>query len=232
MTNTNDAEDIGRGPESESSEDKGMLKKILNPGMWSCIFTGVLMVFSGLLYEVNNKANETSIATQRAFISFAGPIVVRDIRGNKLKGVNFYYVMSNSGTTPASETDLEWNMSLGPTIPQKGLDFETLPQNERTASVLGPKANFQFKPVYLSVEDMEAVADGKEHLFFWGWVTYRDIFKGTPERLSEFCIDVTSATWTKANHTDPMADLTMVTPPCPVHYCYDQKCEDYTARTK
>jgi hypothetical protein len=209
-----------------------MLKKILNPGLWTCIFTGVLMVFSGLLWKVNDKANETSIATQRAFISFAGPFFVKDISGKKLKGVNVFYGMSNSGTTPASPTVLEWNMSLGTTVPQKGLDFDTLPQGERMTSVLGPKGNFQFKPVYLSTEELEMIADGKKHLFFWGWVTYRDIFTGTPERLSEFCTDITSATWSASNHTNPNVDIKTENPPCPVHNCYDEECEDYGSRTK
>jgi len=159
MPNANDAEDIGQRPQSESSENKSMLKKILNTGMWTCIFTGVLMVFSGLLWKVNDKANDTSIATQRAFVTFSGPLLVKDIQGRKLKGINVYYGMSNSGTTPASAATLEWNMSLGPTSPQKGVDFDTLPQNERMPLVLGPKVGFQMKPVYLSIEELEMVAE-------------------------------------------------------------------------
>src|SRR5271168_4444161 len=131
MPDANDAEDIGKGSQRESSEDKGMLKKIFNTGVWTCVFTGVLMVFSGLLWKVNENANDTSIATQRAFISFVGPILVKDIQGRKLKGLNVYYGLTNSGTTPASAANLEWNISLGPTNPQKGVDFDTLSQNER-----------------------------------------------------------------------------------------------------
>src|SRR6266446_8927484 len=108
MPYTNDPENIGKGSQSESSEDKSMLKKFLNPGIWSCIFTGVLMVFSGLLYRVSDKANNTSIATQRAFVTFAGPLLVKDIQSRKLKGINVYYAMMNSGTTPASAAVLEW----------------------------------------------------------------------------------------------------------------------------
>jgi hypothetical protein len=185
-----------------------------------------------LLWKVSDKANDTSIATQRAFVSFTGPLLVKDIQGRKLKGINVYYAMTNSGTTPASIGILEWNMSLGPTIPQAGVDFDTLSQNERMPLVLGPKAAFQMKPVYLSVEDLETVAESKKHLFFWGWITYRDIFSDTPERLSEFCTDIASATWTRPNHTDPSADFKTDSPPCPIHNCYDQQCEDYNTRTK
>lgn len=232
MPDTNDAGDIGQGRQSESSEDKGMIKKVFNPGMWTCIFTGFLVVFSGLLYIVSDKANNTSIATQRAFISFGGPGLVKDVQNRKLKGINVYYALSNSGTTPASAAILEWNMSFGPTLPQKGVDFDTLPQKERVPLVLGPKAAFQMSPVYLSLEDLELVSENKKHLFFWGWITYRDIFPDTPMRLSEFCTDIASATWTRQNHTDPAVDFKTDSPPCPIHNCYDQQCEDYSIRTK
>jgi hypothetical protein len=230
MPDTNDTEDIGQGSQSESSKDKGMLKKFLNPGMWTCIFTGVLMVFSGLLYIVSNKANETSVATQRAFISFSGPGFVKITNGKKLRGVNILYAMSNSGTTPARSGVSEWNLSLGPTAPQRGLDFDKLPQSERLSIVLGPKANFQLTPIAISMEDLEAVGAGKKHLFFWGWTTYRDIFSGTPVRLSEFCTDITGITWAKADHTDAMGDINTSNPPCPTHNCYDEDCEDYSRR--
>jgi hypothetical protein len=232
MPDTNNAEHVGQSPQSDNTEDKGVFKKYLNAGTWTAIFTGVLIVFSGLLWRVNDKANDTSIATQRAFVSFGGPIFVKDIQGRKLKGINVYYAMSNSGTTPVSAAILEWNMSIGPTSPQKGVDFDTLSQNERVPLVLGPKAGFQMKPVYLSIEDLEMVAENKKHLFFWGWITYRDIFTDTPERLSEFCTDIASATWTRPNHTDPTIDFKTDSPPCPIHNCYDKQCEDYTKRTQ
>ncbi len=215
-----------------------MFKKFLNrfffgkSGAWTAIFTFVLMVFSGLLWKVNDKATETSIASQRAFVSASGPVIMKDIRGRKWVAVSVYYLWSNSGTTPAKNEASEWNMSLGPTIPGKGLDFDNLPQSERLSLVLGPKAGFQLPPVYLSTEDLEMVAEGKKHLFFWGWTTYRDIFSGTSVHLSEFCTDITSATWTMPDHTNPTADWKTTSPPCPVHNCYDQDCEDYSTRTR
>lgn len=199
---------------------------------WTAGATIVLMVFSGLLWKVSDRANETSVASERAFVSFSGPVFVKDIQGNKWKGLNVYYAWSNSGTTPAKDEISEWNMSLGPTVPEKGLNFDNLSQNERMSLVLGPKAGFQLTPVYLSTADLEAVSEGKKHLFFWGWTTYRDIFSGTPRHLSEFCTDVTSAIWTLPDHTSLAADLKTIQPPCPVHNCYDEDCEDYSTRTK
>jgi hypothetical protein len=62
-------------------------------------------------------------------------------------------------------------------------------------------------------------------IVFYGWVTYRDIFKDSPERLSEFCRTL----------------ATMVIQPqraqsawgyCPTHNCTDEDCPDYKERIK
>jgi hypothetical protein len=200
--------------------------------VWTAAATVVLVVFSGLLWKVSDRTNETSITSQRAFISFSGPYIVADVKDKKMKGTNVYWVMANSGTTPADGVVIESNMSLGQAVPEKGIDFDGLPQTERQKLVLGPKGSYQFKPLYLSIEDWDAIANAKEHLFFWGWVTYHDIFNGTPERLSEFCTDITKVNWNKEDHSDPTGGINTINPPCPTHNCYDEECEDYNERTK
>jgi hypothetical protein len=198
---------------------------------WSAAATVVLVVFTCLLWKVSERANETSIATQRAFISFTGPGFTKDVDGKSLKGIKVTYVMGNSGTTPANAATSQWNSSLGPTVPQKNVDFDILPQSERLSFILGPKALFQLKPVTISTQDLEAVAEGKKHLFFWGWTTYRDVFTSSV-RLSEFCTEIDAVKWTKPNHADPSADILTDSPPCPTHNCYDEDCEDYHRRVQ
>ena len=227
---TEDISPVEKSPAPE--EPKQSTKRFFNPGAWSAIFTGVLVFFTRLLYKVNDRATEASIASQRAFLSFSGPALIKDIQKGKWTGLRVYYLWSNSGTTPAKDGTSEWNMSFGPIVPAKGLDFDSLPQNERHAFVIGPKAAYQLSPVYLSTQDLEAVAENKKHLFFWGWVTYRDIFSGTPLHLTEFCTEITSAVWTQQDHASPAADWNTTSPSCPVHNCYDEDCEDYSTRTR
>jgi len=199
---------------------------------WTAVATIALGVFSFLLWKVNDRANETSIDSQRAFINFTGPLYVQDIQNNVVKGTNVYWGMSNSGTTPANAVVFEWNLSLGQSVPDKPIDFDSLSQNEREHLVLGPKANYQMKPVYISLDDWEKVVDGKEHLFFWGWAVYRDVFTDTPPRVSEFCTDITSAAWVspKIPHSSLKNGIKTVNPSCPTHNCYDENCEDYRRR--
>lgn len=199
---------------------------------WTATATIVMMIFSGLLWKANSRANDAAIMSQRAFITFTGPGMVPNTQDKKFLGTNAYWGMTNSGTTPADRVVFEWNLSLGSATPQESTDFDSLPQNERERGVLGPRASYQFKPIYISQQDWEDVVAGRKHLFFWGWATYHDIFKGTPERLSEFCTDVSSAVWATPDHTATNAQVNMVTPTCPTHNCYDEECTDYGTRTK
>jgi hypothetical protein len=34
---------------------------------------------------------------------------------------------------------------------------------------------------------MEAIRDGSQSLYLWGWAEYDDVFPGTPRRRTEFC---------------------------------------------
>jgi hypothetical protein len=242
MPDTNESSSMENGRQHGTHEEIQVANDFVHKyfigkaGAWTALFTCVLTVFTGLLYLVNNQANRTAIESQRAFINFSGAQFQPDVdpKTKQLRGTRVYWNMTNNGTTPANTVEIEWNLSLGSVAPDKNTDFDSLPQTERQRLVLGPKASYIFKPVYLSMEDWENVADGKEHLFFWGWAVYKDIFDRTPVRLSEFCTDVTNVTWSNPSlkHTDINNPLSTVNPPCPTHNCYDENCEDYSKRTR
>src|SRR3989442_10894459 len=96
MPNADDAASIAKSRYSENTENQSMFKKFLNKfffgkaGAWTAIFTFIVSVFSGLLWRVSDKANETSIVTQRAFLNFSGPALAKEAAGKKLKGINVY----------------------------------------------------------------------------------------------------------------------------------------------
>jgi hypothetical protein len=201
---------------------------------WTAFATVMMMVFSGLLWHVSDVANETNRETQRAMLSSSGPIIqkVNMPDGKTLKGFSVTYFWANGGTIPAKEGRAQFNLSLGATRPTTGLDFMSLPQSSTIPFVLGPKGAIQMAPVSISREEMDAVEQGKLHLFFWGWVIYRDGLLDTPRRLSEFCTDITNVTWSKPDHTDATVDIVTSSPPCETHNCYDEQCADYSALAK
>lgn len=202
---------------------------------WTAVFTAVLMVFSGLLYMVSDKANEVNIATQRAIVNSMGPSWQRipSPDGKSIIGWRFDYGWQNSGRTPAKNAVAQTNLYTGDKHPNKGLDFSTLPQNNSLAFVLGPNASFGMPSNDVPLSTLKEISDGKKHMFFWGWIVYEDGIPGTPKRLTEYCMDVNSLSFSKPEDpSNPASDLVANWPPCETHYCYDEQCSDYDARTK
>jgi hypothetical protein len=212
---------------------------------WTAVFTGILTLFTGLLLlvamrqttisrqstELSRQSTESSRASQRAFLGIAiSPRLEAVAPQGKVTGYKVHMGWKNNGTTPTQSALAEFNIADWAERPSRGFDFAQLPQAERQEYVVGPQASWEVLTVPLS---FDMLSDGR-HLFGWGWVVYRDIFKGTPVRLSEFCFELTNPKW--LGPTGPVVGLDRLkpntlfvldTPPCQTHNCYDEQCEDY-----
>jgi len=232
--------EIEESGESEDANDQGLMRNIYNflfagkAPFWTALATVMMMVFSGLLLNVTKIANQINVESQRASLSATGPSIIKrnSPDGKKLDGLNFSYFWVNSGSTPAKDGKTEFNVYVGSAFPLASTDFSKLPQSQVMQFVTGPKAGMQTLSVPISLGDLDDIANGKKHMFFWGFAVYRDSFPDTPMRVSEFCTDVTSITFSKADHTDPTGDVNFGTPPCEAHNCYDEACPDYDARIR
>jgi hypothetical protein len=138
--------------------------------------------------------------------------------------------MVNSGTTPTKYSTYEMAAAVRDISPNDGTDFDSLPQTERYPFVFGPRQIYDGLGAEISLSDVQSIRDKEKHVFFWGWVVYRDIFDGSPIHLSEFCFNETNPRWTKPNHSDVTGNLAMTTLPCQTHNCYDTDCKDYESR--
>jgi hypothetical protein len=229
-----------------NQQEKGRKQMTQNPpekpdhwyssaGFWTAVFTGVLCLFTALLWKVSNEANTFNASNQRAMINFGGPYLSKKMAadGKKVDGWQVYYAWSNSGRNPAKGVEAQFNYSLSDRRPTKDLNFGELPTRDTLPLILGPGTMFQMPPVDLSLDDLSSIESRKQHLFFWGWITYDDGNPHSSRRLTEFCTDVTGLTWTgPSDHTDPLANFSIQTPPCETHNCYDETCADYDQRTK
>ena len=203
-------------------------------GWLTAIFTGVLMIFNGLLWYVTKQSTESTLASQRAFLSIAfSPSIegVLDSRSatnpGKITGYRVHMGWVNNGATPMLTALAEFNVANGADRPARGFDFAQLSQAERQEYVVGPHASWEVLPVPMSFDTLTSTESGR-HTFAWGWVVYRDIFKGTPARLSEFCFELTNPKWLGGpDHTNPTNPVSVTTLPCQTHNCYDEQCEDY-----
>jgi hypothetical protein len=202
----------------------------------TAIATCVFVVFCALLWKVNKETYQSSIAAQRAFITTTGLDArvgrIADNDGKKVIGYTFGTAWVNSGSTASKTATMLNSVAVWPAAPQGGFDFDSLPDIGKRSFVFSPKQGTPAPPAFVSLENMEAAAQGKAHVFFWGWVVYHDVFPGTPTRLAEYCIELTNVKWTKVDHSDLGAELTMATPACQTHNCLDGECPDYKKRTE
>jgi hypothetical protein len=204
-------------------------------GSWTAVFTGVLCVFTGLLWRVSYQTTQFNAANQRAIINFIGPMVAKKMTpdGKKIDKwqVNFGWV--NNGKNPAKNGFAQYNFSLSDKAVAKDTDFDSLPTRETIPLIVGPGLEYMEEPVDLTDNELKDVSNGKQHLFFWGWMTYDDGNPGSPKRLTEFCSEVAAVNWTGPDdHSDVATSVQITAPPCIKHNCYDDSCEDYIERTR
>jgi len=209
--------------------------------VWTAVFTGVLSVFTLMLYRVSQSTDETQRTSERAFLNFIGPVDGPKILGNdgKWTGQEIAINWNNSGNTPARNLTIQTNtMPFMPDIP-KEYDFPLATEKKR--AVIGPKQNYG-TDVVIPQTSLADAWHSKARLFIWGTVIYKDVFPNNPDRLTEFCIELTHLTLgQKGQFKVPKPsdidapDATLVGfqwETCRAHNCYDEDCKDYKERVE
>jgi hypothetical protein len=85
----------------------------------------------------------------------------------------------------------------------------------------------------VSINDLIKVQKKELRLFFYGVMVYKDIFDGTPIRVTEYCREIVNVTSTKSDLTDPSGGIGWSVVSCfPGHDCYDEDCPDYREQIK
>lgn len=201
---------------------------------WTAIFTGVLSVFTILLFYVAKNSYEASRMTQRTTASFVGIQPAQKVispDGKKWMAEQMLIVWVNSGETPARTGLSHSSWESWPNELPQGFNFPDLGDEKPRNFVLSPKG-IGSTGMVIPIENFDFVRQGKSHLFLWGWVVYHDIFVGTPKRLTEYCVELTSMKAVKPDITDPTNDLTWQISTCKAHNCYDEDCADYNEGIK
>jgi hypothetical protein len=214
---------------------------------WTAVFTGVLTVFTVKMYQVSSLTNETVRSAERASLSFAN--IGLGVRLNDAKqgwtAQELSLNWTNTGNTPATDAVIQANGQPWPTDLPKGFEFPLLP--EKTTAVVGPKG-FYGTNVQVGKDILASAWHAKSRLFFWGAVVYKDAFPGDPDRLSEFCVEMTHITIGSMQPNIPSAPPQIPTTisiddqgaaiigaqwqTCREHNCYDEGCKDYATRVK
>jgi hypothetical protein len=223
---------------------------------WTAVFTAILTLFTYKMYQVANTTSELARASERAFLSFSGYALGVRLNGpdGKWAGQQIFINWTNSGSTPAKDAVIQSNGQPSFTELTKSFDFPL--SADKTVAVIGPKGA-QNTTVTIQKEVFEQVWQGKARLFVWGTAIYKDIFPNDPDRLSEFCAEITHVTLgyisqptvppppVKGAATAPIAPPAPISfndpnagliafqwQSCRAHNCYDEDCKDYPDRLK
>jgi flagellar hook-basal body complex protein FliE len=180
------------------------------------------------------RANIDSLhQIQRAFMNYEGLSIGRRLvdRGtNRVTAWQFLIKWENTGSTPARA--MVGRSSFQPTVSPlpRGFNFPDLGIVDEGPGVLAPKGTAT-TTLTVPTGTLNAVKEGKLHLYMWGWTSYRDAFRGTPPRLTEYCIEVTQFI-ASGDLSDPSIQYNLIPATCAEHNCYDEDCPDYESRIR
>jgi hypothetical protein len=207
-----------------------------------CIYNGQLRVMHGQLNEVIKQypeikksadaakksadvARDSLISVQRAFVVITNAEVNAIQVGSERK-FTVTFTWQNAGTTPAIGMISHISFEQPNHALPKTFSFPDLwGAKEAHTYIRGPMAPHgvrQDSVGMLSRTAIIALAD--KPIYFWGWARYRDIFKDTPEHLTNFCSELTGF------YGDPMSVGPEMVKPlismCPYHNCTDDDCKE------
>jgi hypothetical protein len=105
----------------------------------------------------------------------------------------FTHGWENFGSTPAHDVmmHISWDTysSFNGDLPP-GFDFVDIGSQGSGGRLIGPKGKVLTEHLQIESNILEAVQMGHVRLFMWGWLSYRDSFKNTPVRKTQFCLEL------------------------------------------
>jgi hypothetical protein len=179
--------------------------------------------------DSTDTAKLSMVASQRAYVHHNGMrwISHRDITD----GSTFWRLRPqwiNSGNTPTRALHVYVKYELRDTLLPDSFGFvPTEPIN--APAMLAPHSIIESGHYNIEAEDLIAIREGKKFLYVWGLAKYRDVFPGTVEHITKFCVYASNITgdpllqWN--NDTNPMEILF---PHYQQYNCADEDCNDQT----
>lgn len=186
--------------------------------------------------QANKITRETLTSVQRAFISFAGVATAEKtvVENNRTAALTLALPWLNEGATPTrrAEGRVNW-IALPSGLPDKFAFADQGPPVQPRQFYVAPK-NLANGSEDVPIVFIAAAQKKQMRLFVYGWMTYHDIFVGTPTRLNEFCGEIVNIKSSTEDISEPSAHITWDNPVtlCPEYNCNDEECRDYKERTK
>jgi hypothetical protein len=94
-------------------------------------------------------------------------------------------------------------------------------------ALMGPKGIVESGHWDLNADDLKAIRDGKKHFYVWGIARYRDVFPGTPVRITRFCAFIDAVTGNPFDEWDEKTNAVEIRfATYHRHNCADEDCDE------
>jgi hypothetical protein len=158
-------------------------------------FVGVLitLVFTGQGTRAASRQVHLSrhalISTDRAFLFPKGCVLQAStsVESKQIQHWLIYMQWENTGKTPPRYVRTQSVRTILPSRLPNDFDFSSFYVVADIQLLIPPGNIIQSDRFIITLEQMDDIIAGKQHLYFFGWIEYDDVFEGTPRHRTEFC---------------------------------------------
>lgn len=123
---------------------------------------------------------------QRAFV-FPEQMQVEIRQVGSQRFFDFDLRWKNSGSTPANDLRMHLNWVQTREELERNFEYPDRGRAEDIPRFVAPGANIWSSTISLDSAAIGSVYLGQTRLYFYGWVSYEDVFDGTPRHRTRFC---------------------------------------------
>lgn len=178
------------------------------------------------MLDSNNINRDALESVQRAFV-LSGTVEPTVVGPKGSQSTIFGVHWDNSGSTPArGTTHVSYRWDQAP-LPEDYSFPDLWDQGQphfNTPFVLGPKGTMSVPIGPIATPIIDGIVEHRIHLNVFGWAKYRDVFKDTPEHLSEFCIELIPID-VQTEKDSGLRTVKYRFDNCLHHNCYDDDCK-------
>jgi hypothetical protein len=218
--------------ESEKAErhDKAWNERWLTYSTaWLAAVTTALALFTYWLWGATRKlvigSEDTAKRELRAYLSVDGiPYFSHVDKSTGRVWWSIHPQWKNGGNTPTKHLFLNTNSLVSSKPLPEDFEFPEA-KGETIKMLIGAHSSIGAATQTIDGSDLADVASGSRFFYIWGWAKYRDVFNGTPERITKFCCQITNVTGNPTKPYDRVQNIVEITfAYYKKHNCMDDDC--------
>jgi hypothetical protein len=220
----------------ELETDSNRQYRVQNSVKWATWFAfGAAVIYAGIaayqsikMRESNEINSQSLLSVQRAFV-----IIGKNMQENAVmesgkmgtgktfpKSWEFRPHLQNSGGTPTRNARNHASFLYVPVPLPEQYRFADMGDIREVPFILGPKEDATGALLSVPFDIIKKVKNKTMRLYFYGWVTYDDIFPKTPKHVSMFCTELTDIRGELTTGSQYQFAWSL----CGHHNCADDEC--------